>query len=51
LKEKKGARVACYHDGSIDSQPEDLEALAKWVHEKLILFREGLFPAVQKIIE
>lgn len=50
LEGKKGARIACYHEGSIDLQPEDLDALAKWTLEELIIFREKLFPIVQQII-
>jgi hypothetical protein len=51
LDEKKGARIAIYHDASVESQPEELDALSVWALDKLLLLRDKLFPQVQSIID
>ena len=50
LDEKKGARIAIYHDASVESQPEELDALSAWALDNLLLLRDKLFPQVLSII-
>lgn len=50
LDEKKGARIAIYRDATVESQPEELEALNVWALNELLLLRDKLFPQVQAII-
>ena len=46
-----GSRIALYHDGSIDSQPDELNALCAWAIGEMKLMREMLLPQVLKVVE
>jgi hypothetical protein len=51
LDERKGSRIAIYHNGTIESLPDELDELSKWALETLILLREVLLPQIQKILD
>ena len=51
LDDKKGARIALYHDGAIDCQPDELDLLCSWAIEEMKLLREKLLPKVVQIGE
>jgi hypothetical protein len=51
MDDKKGSRIAIYHEGSIDSQPDELDALCTWAISEMKLMREKLLPQIIQIIE
>lgn len=51
LDDSKGCRIATYHDGSIESSPEELEVMGNWAYESLVSVRDRLFPRISAIID
>ena len=51
LDDKKGSRIAIYHDGSIDGQPDELDVLCAWAVSEMKLMREKLLPQVLRVVE
>lgn len=45
------ANEAIHFTPPIDSLPEELEVLGKWVLEELIAFRKSLFPTVFSVVD
>ena len=50
LDEKIGSRIAVYCNGTIDSQPEELELLTREAIAKMLMLREKVMPFVQRVV-
>lgn len=50
LDDKIGSRIAVYCNGTIDSQPAELEFLTKEAIEKMLMLRDKVMPYLQQVI-